>query len=197
MIAYNEQELVYLYHLGSSIAYELFLDEYRVKVLAIVRRYYSDVLFDDDYCQEAIIALAKAIEKYRYDMNTSTYTYFSYIIQDALRTKQRMLHRKIRYLDTKQKISFDQNIYGTQVKVENIIADEKVTYRPDYQLYLRDSNQKYNAVVDTTASLLEKEIVGYIQQGYKSREIARIMNIDVKKVYNAKYRLQKKIGKVK
>ena len=32
MIAYNEQELLYLYHLGSSIAYKLLLDEYKNKI---------------------------------------------------------------------------------------------------------------------------------------------------------------------
>lgn len=32
MIAYNEQELLYLYHLGSSIAYKLLLDEYKIKL---------------------------------------------------------------------------------------------------------------------------------------------------------------------
>ena len=33
MIAYNEQELLYLYHLGSSIAYKLLLDEYKNKIV--------------------------------------------------------------------------------------------------------------------------------------------------------------------
>ncbi len=32
MIAYNEQELLYLYHLGSSIAYKLLLDGIKIKL---------------------------------------------------------------------------------------------------------------------------------------------------------------------
>ena len=39
MIAYNEQELLYLYHLGSSIAYKLLLDEYKNKIEIFVKRY--------------------------------------------------------------------------------------------------------------------------------------------------------------
>lgn len=34
-------------------------------------------------------------------------------------------------------------------------------------------------------------------KGYKSKEIAELLNIDIRCVYNAKYRLQKKMDKSK
>lgn len=41
MIAYNEQELIYLYHLGSIRAYEILLSEYRKFIYAYANRYDS------------------------------------------------------------------------------------------------------------------------------------------------------------
>ena len=46
-------------------------------------------------------------------------------------------------------------------------------------------------------SELEQKIVKYHQAGYKNQDIARILNIDIRSVYNANYRIQKKIAKFK
>ena len=56
MIAYNEQELLYLYHLGSSIAYKLLLDEYKNKIEIFVKRYCRETALTsaEDYSQEAL-----------------------------------------------------------------------------------------------------------------------------------------------
>ena len=43
MIAYNEQELIYLYHLGSMRAYEILLSEYRKFIYAYANRYDSGI----------------------------------------------------------------------------------------------------------------------------------------------------------
>ena len=43
MIAYNEQELIYLYHLGSIRAYEILLSEYRKFIYAYANRYDSGI----------------------------------------------------------------------------------------------------------------------------------------------------------
>ncbi len=125
MIAYNEQELIYLYHLGSMRAYEILLSEYRKFIYAYANRYDSGIEYSEDSLQEMMISLSHAFEAYRIDKNTSMRTYFFYVIKSSLSTKKRMVYRKIRYLDDKKKISLDQNIYGTSIKVENVIADTK------------------------------------------------------------------------
>ena len=134
MIAYNEQELIYLYHLGSIRAYEILLSEYRKFIYAYANRYDSGIEYSEDSLQEMMISLSHAFEAYRIDKNTSMRTYFFYVIKASLSTKKRMVYRKIRYLDNKKKISLDQDIYGTSIKVENVIADTKETYRPECQL---------------------------------------------------------------
>ena len=44
---------------------------------------------------------------------------------------------------------------------------------------------------------LERKIFDCFMKGYKSKEIAELLNIDIRCVYNAKYRLQKKMDKSK
>ena len=141
MIAYNEQELIYLYHLGSMRAYEILLSEYRKFIYAYANRYDSGIEYSEDSLQEMMISLSHAFEAYRIDKNTSMRTYFFYVIKSSLSTKKRMVYRKIRYLDDKKKISLDQNIYGTSIKVENVIADTKKTYRPECQLEIQNREQ--------------------------------------------------------
>jgi RNA polymerase sigma factor (sigma-70 family) len=193
MIAYNEQELIYLYHLGSMRAYEILLSEYRKFIYAYANRYDSGIEYSEDSLQEMMISLFHAFEAYRIDKNTSMRTYFFYVIKSSLSTKKRMVYRKIRYLDDKKKISLDQNIYGTSIKVENVIADTKKTYRPECQLEIQNREQISLDILEKKASPLEKEVVYYLQLGYKFKEIAEILGVDIKCIYNAHYRLRKKV----
>ena len=193
MIAYNEQELIYLYHLGSMRAYEILLSEYRKFIYAYANRYDSGIEYSEDSLQEMMISLSRAFEAYRIDKNTSMRTYFFYVIKSSLSTKKRMVYRKIRYLDDKKKISLDQNIYGTSIKVENVIADTKKTYRPECQLEIQNREQISLDILEKKASPLEKEVVYYLQLGYKFKEIAEILGVDIKCIYNAHYRLRKKV----
>ena len=70
MIAYNEQELIYLYHLGSMRAYEILLSEYRKFIYAYANRYDSGIEYSEDSLQEMMISLSHAFEAYRIDKNT-------------------------------------------------------------------------------------------------------------------------------
>lgn len=193
MIAYNEQELIYLYHLGSMRAYEILLSEYRRFIYAYAKRYDSGIEYSEDSLQEMMISLAHSFEAYRVDKNTSMRTYFFYVIKASLNTKKRKVYRKIRYLDDKKKISLDQDIYGTTTKVENIIADTKETYRPECQLEIQDRQQISLDVLEKKASPLEKEVIYYLRLGYKFKEIAEILEVDIRSIYNAHYRLKKKV----
>lgn len=89
MIVYNEQELIYLYHLGSIRAYEILLSEYRKFIYAYANRYDSGIEYSEDSLQEMMISLSHAFEAYRIDKNTSMRTYFFYVIKASLSTKKK------------------------------------------------------------------------------------------------------------
>lgn len=195
MIAYNEQELLYLYHLGSSIAYDLLLDEYENKINIFVKRYCRETSLTsiEDYSQEAILVLISIIDRYRYDKNASINTYFSYAINDVLRLQKRILKKGA----TMPTISLDQEIVGGHLRIENCIADPKISNQPERQLRLNENKSFYLNKIEESSSLLERKIVEYFLKGYKSKEIAELLNVDIRSVYNAKYRLQKKLDKSK
>ena len=184
MIAYNEQELLYLYHLGSSIAYKLLLDEYKNKIEIFVKRYCRETALTsaEDYSQEALLVLIGIFDRYRYDKNASINTYFSYAINGGNKIST---------------ISLDQEIYGSNMRIENIIADQKSYNRPEYQLRLNENKSYYLNKIEKASSSLERKIFDCFMKGYKSKEIAELLNIDIRCVYNAKYRLQKKMDKSK
>lgn len=179
--------------MGSNQAYELLLNEYRKLIYAYANRYDSGLEYSDDSFQEMMIALANSFEAYRIDKNTSMRTYFFYVIKASLSTKKRKVYRKIRYLEEKKKISFDQDIIGTTVRVENVIADTKETYRPECQLEIQGLQQESISAIEKIASPFEKEVVDYLNQGYKVKEIAKMLNVDERSVYNAHYRLKRKL----
>ena len=195
MIAYNEQELLYLYHLGSSIAYKLLLDEYKNKIKIFVKRYCREtaLISVEDYSQEAMLVLIGIIDRYRYDKNASIHTYFSYAINDVLRLQKRMIKRGNKVTV----ISLDQEMYGSKSRIENVIADRKVANHPEQLLRLNENKYYYLDKVEKSSSLLERRIFEYLLKGYKSKEIANLLKIDIRCVYNAKYSLQKKMDKSK
>ena len=195
MIAYNEQELLYLYHLGSSIAYKLLLDEYKNKIKIFVKRYCRETSLTsiEDYSQEALLVLIGIIDRYRYDKNASINTYFSYAINDVLRLQKRIIKRN----SSVPVISLDQELYGSKSRMENIIADQKISNQPEHQLRLNENKCYYLNKIEKSSSIFERKVFEYLLKGYNSKEIAQLLKIDIRCVYNAKYRLQKKIDKSK
>ena len=61
----------------------------------------------------------------------------------------------------------------------------------------QEQQQEIDKYLLQVCSELEQKIVKYHQAGYKNQDIARILNIDIRSVYNANYRIQKKIAKFK
>ena len=177
------------------IAYKLLLDEYKNKIEIFVKRYCRETALTsaEDYSQEALLVLIGIFDRYRYDKNASINTYFSYAINDVLKLQKRILNRGNKI----STISLDQEIYGSNMRIENIIADQKSYNRPEYQLRLNENKSYYLNKIEKASSSLEIKIFDCFMKGYKSKEIAELLNIDIRCVYNAKYRLQKKMDKSK
>lgn len=194
---YHEQELIYLYHLGSQIAYELLFKKYKIIVEKYLVFNYIDTaeISKEDYVQVALLAFFKTIDNYRLDMNAKMSTYFSYAIIDAIRSA-------IRYVNTQKHIPYSKLVplngeERNYVKYKDILNDGIATYKPDIQLELKESMTYYQNIVDRNASMFEKKVFYYLLYGYEFNEIAELLDVDIKKVYNAKYRLQKKLVKMK
>ena len=113
-----DQELIYLYHLGSQEAYDLLLKKYKY----IIEKYFavkyrgSHEILQEDYVQIALIAFNKMLDRYRFDMNTKMSTYFSYAIKDAM-------HSAIRYVRLQKHVPYDKLVSLSEIMQGHVLKD--------------------------------------------------------------------------
>lgn len=187
-----DQELIYLYHLGSQLAYEMLLRKYK----RIIEKYFavkyrgSHEILQEDYVQIALIAFNKMLDRYRFDMNTKMSTYFSYAIKDAM-------HSAIRYVRLQKHIPYDKLVSLSEVVQGYALQDTGERYLPDVQIKVKEKILDYRQQIVQNGSAFERQVFDYLMAGYGFDEIAAIMQVDIKKIYNAKYRIQKKLIKSK
>lgn len=193
---YNEQELIYLYHLGSQIALDILLRIYKQKYQSICQNLYLDTLeiSRDDYVQMAMVSFYKSIDNYRFDMNTQVQTYFMHVFISSLKTTNRYFRRKKSIPHDKLMSMYDN--YHEQMMCLNL-SSQMTSNEPDKQYALKEEITEYRYAFYEKTSPLERQVFDYYQQGYKLTEIAELLNIDIKTVYNANYRIQKKLTKLK
>lgn len=191
---YSEQELIYLYHLGSQIALDILLKIYKQKYQNFCHSLYLDTLemSRDDYVQMAMLSFYKSIDNYRFDMNTQVQTYFMHVFISSLKTTNRYLHRK-KCIPHDKLIGMYDN-YHEQMMCLN---SQMTSNEPDKQYALKEEITEYRYAFYEKTSPLERKVFDYYQRGYKFVEIAELLNIDIKTVYNANYRIQKKLTKLK
>lgn len=173
MIKYqiNDNELLYLIYEKNDYAFELLCEKYtpmikrRIKDFRINPRYY------DDYYQEALIMLDKAVKTYKDSMDKSFNKYFDLILQ-----------RRIIYLLKKEnnyylKVSLCEDVEA--LKLEET-KEEKVEIELDYSLL----------------SDFEKEVFDKkYYQNIKIENIAKEYNTDARSIYNALSRAKCKLRK--
>ena len=194
---YHEQELIYLYHLGSQQAYDILLEKYKFIIEKYLVFNYIDTaeISREDYTQIALLAFFKTIDNYRFDMNAKMSTYFSYTIIDAMRSAIRHVKMQ-KHIPNSKLISLNED-RREYILCDDVLDDKAGTYKPDVQLRLKEHRECYQSFIDENSSSFEKQVFYYIVYGYSFQEIADLLNVDIKKVYNAKYRLQKKLTKMK
>ena len=159
--------------------------EYKNKIEIFVKRYCRETALTsaEDYSQEALLVLIGIFDRYRYDKNASINTYFSYAINDVLKLQKRILNRGNKI----STISLDQEIYGSNMRIENIIADQKSYNRPEYQLRLNENKSYYLNKIE------KSEIINFINLENINYEIEKLQNeINNKKIRSHTLELDQK-----
>lgn len=188
----HEQELIYLYHLGSQQAYDCLLEKYK----GIIEKYFVVKYTgrfegtQDDYVQLALIAFNRTLDHYRDDMNASMSTYFSYAIKDAMRSA-------VRNTRTQKHIPHDKLVALNEQMQGHIISERIETYKPDVLIKRKEKIDVCRRYIDECGSAFEKMVFDYLVYGYSFNEIAQILHVEIKQIYNAKYRILKKLEKLK
>lgn len=193
----HEEELLYLTRQGCPYAQSALIDWIQIYVKKVITASAYNKVYETDFfdvSQNAILACISAIDRYRTDQNCLFRTYISTIIRNQTYTAlKKVYQQKERYYD--HCVYLDApSIYG--FSNEELIEDDRLTYNPKKQLVVKEASSKYNIIIDTKCSPLEKEVIFYRMEGYRQQEIANMLNVDIKVIYNAIYRLQKKLNQV-
>lgn len=169
--AYNDYELIYLVQdQQDMMALELLFEKYDKFIHKKISQFYIYDADRDDFHQEGLIVLHKAVMTFKDTYNKTFMRYFETILE---RKFINLANKKKRYVK-------EIELLINEAKVAPIYIEEQ-TYQP-----MRNMQFK---------SPLEEEIyVRYFLNQQKISDIAQRHRLDPKQVYNAIYRIKKKLS---
>ncbi|MGI6360511.1 MAG: sigma-70 family RNA polymerase sigma factor [Acholeplasmatales bacterium] len=164
--AYNDYELLYMVKEGDTVALDILLKKYE---LFIYKKVYSFFYHDEsgDYFQEGVLCLYKAIETFDESYNKTFMRYFEVIIN---RHFINIYKKNKRYYEMLESYRNELLIEETENKI--IEEDIKIIFK---------------------SSLEQKVYEMFYLNNKKVKEIAEELNLEVKQIYNAIYRIKSKL----
>lgn len=172
---------------GDSKAVEEIIEEYRLMIYSIINNYeleYGDyIISKDDLFQEGCIGLIEACKSYRDNDNTKFSTFAFVVIERRIK---RSFFKMIR--PYQKEYSFDKFTLLDHVESFRTptVSDKDICYLTEN---VENELEKLKYITE-----LDKKIIELRVQNYTYREIAKKLNIPVKKVDNRLSRL-KRLGK--
>lgn len=201
MAGYNIEELYYLYRQGCPIAQKYLIEYCYWQISMMLPAYYSHSgLYQnerEDYIQNIIVRCMRVLDSYRPDKGMLVKSYLSLIIQRMISSL--LVKEQAKFIKEKNSsISLD-DYYSEDHKMIylDLVEDNHIAYQPEKQALYHEQKDSVERFIKEKCSLFEQQVIDCRRQGLKDGEIAEMLKIDVKKVYNANYRIQKKVAKFK
>ncbi|MDD4077165.1 MAG: sigma factor [Bacilli bacterium] len=170
MYKYNDYELLYLIYEKDDIALDIMFRKYIPLIKARIKAFRIKPRNQEDFLQEGLLVLNKAIQRYNPDFKKTFTKYFDMILQ----------RRFIQILKKESKHFYQVDLVGAG---EYLVAEKKETL-PD------DTTDR--VLASCQFSELETTVLEYLKTGYKPREIAYRLQCPVKKIYDANDRIRRK-----
>lgn len=163
---YNDNELLYLMYENVDEALGILFDKYSNLIWKRIGTFKIALKNRDDFFQEGLMALNTALVSYNPFYNKTFNKYFDLILQ-----------RRFMYV-----LGISRDYFYNVTLVEDInshISEDPAPYKRDLIFDLND---------------IEKDLYNlrYVKR-YKCNQIAKILNWNIKKVYNSLYALREKI----
>ena len=195
MIHYNDDELLYLYRCGSEEAQMCLFENYYFLISYWMKSFsnYSHLGLDyDDFVQVGLLTFWYALLNYRTDKDTTLYSYVrSSVFKKA--TSLASLRKDQRFFIENTIFSLDDFMDVEEHRYEEVIGDPSITYQPEKKLMIRDQTESILQYMRNKGTYIEKRVLYYSLKGFTIDEIADILHITVKAVYNSLYRARQKI----
>lgn len=194
---YNDYELLDLAVEQNEDATNVIYKKYEPIIKNIASKYYNAVKSNgielNDLIQEGMIGLSKAIDQYRDNKEASFYTFAITCIErriyDLVNSSMRLKHKILN--DSLPLETEDEN--GTKNLEAYVVDNNK---NPENILFKLEEEKNF---VNKTREILtdfECEVFSLKYNGFDYKEIAKILNKDVKAIDNALQRIKIKINKI-
>lgn len=202
MDGYNIEELYYLYRQNIPAAKMLMIKYCYWKADLMLPMYYFYNGFfcneREDCIQEIVTLVIKNLDGYRPDKGGLVKSYISLIMHRAISTI--IVNERKKGIQRIRNTCFSLDAYcGNDNNIPNIevVCDNKTQYQPEVYVENEEYQKNIEKFIVENFSVLEQFIAQEHLLGYKNNEIAKMLKMDIKKIYNANYRIRKKMSKLK
>lgn len=190
------RELIYLARFNDPVALRSLYSYYDALVKTVMRKmkYVSSMSLEaQDLLQVGMITFEKVFWSYREDQDT---TFEVYARSCIIKKMQSLLKKQytffIRY--EKKSISLDKIVnYEDSRTYGELIADQRVEYSPQKAQNLEKVWELIYAIIQNETSERDQKIFHLVLLGYPEKEVALMLDISIKCVYNSVYRVMSKL----
>lgn len=190
------RELIYLARFNDPVALRSLYSYYDALVRTVMRKmkYVSSMSLEaQDLSQVGMITFDKVFWSYREDQDT---TFEVYARSCIIKKMQSLLKKQytffIRY--EKKSISLDKIVnYEDSRTYGELIADQRVEYSPQKAQNLEKIWELIYAIIQNETSERDQKIFHLVLLGYPEKEVALMLDISIKCVYNSVYRVMSKL----
>ncbi len=190
------RELIYLARSNDPVALRSLYVYYDALVNTVMRKmkYISSMSLEaQDLLQVGLITFDKVFWSYREDLDT---TFEVYARSCIIKKMQSLLKKQYTFFTRYEKkaISLDRIVnYDDSRTYGELIADQRVEYSPQKAQDLEKVWELVYAIIQNETSERDQKIFHLVLLGYPEREVALMLNISIKCVYNSVYRVMSKL----
>ena len=190
------RELIYLARSNDPVALRSLYVHYDALVNTVMRKmkYISSMSLEaQDLLQVGMITFDKVFWSYREDLDT---TFEVYARSCIIKKMQSLLKKQYTFFTRYEKkaISLDRIVnYDDSRTYGELIADQRVEYSPQKAQDLEKVWELVYAIIQNETSERDQKIFHLVLLGYPEKEVALMLNISIKCVYNSVYRVMSKL----
>ena len=190
------RELIYLARSNDPVALRSLYAYYDALVNTVIRKmkYISSMSLEaQDLLQVGMITFDKVFWSYREDLDT---TFEVYARSCIIKKMQSLLKKQYTFFTRYEKkaISLDKIVnYDDSRTYGELIADQRVEYSPQKAQDLEKVWELVYAIIQNETSERDQKIFHLVLLGYPEKEVALMLNISIKCVYNSVYRVMSKL----
>ena len=190
------RELIYLARSNYPVSLRSLYAYYDALVNTVMRKmkYISSMSLEaQDLLQVGMITFDKVFWSYREDLDT---TFEVYARSCIIKKMQSLLKKQYTFFTRYEKkaISLDRIVnYDDSRTYGELIADQRVEYSPQKAQDLEKVWELVYAIIQNETSERDQKIFHLVLLGYPEKEVALMLNISIKCVYNSVYRVMSKL----